>query len=116
MMLPDNVKDAEIRFRIPAWLKADFLRHCQMRDVPASHLLRRFIRAAVSDQGPSSLADDVRRNPATAYDCPRCGCSEVVTTDGPYFCPACRLTWQYVPPEVAQVYADRIVKPLGGQP
>jgi len=110
-MLPDNVKDAEIRFRVPAWLKDDFLRHCRLRDVPASHLLRRFIRAAVNDQGPS-LADDVRLNPATAYDCPRCGSSEVVDApDGRWLCPACRLAWQTIPSDLVTTYADR----LGGK-
>ncbi len=107
MMPPDNVKDAEIRFRIPAWLKDDFMRHCYLRDVPASHLLRRFIRAAVADQGPS-LGDDVKRNPVTAYDCPRCGCSEINSIDGRFFCPACRLAWEYIPSDVAKVYSDRL--------
>jgi len=108
MMPLDNVKDAEIRFRIPARLKADFLRHCLLRDVPASHLLRRFIRAAVADQGPS-LIDDVRVNPATVYDCPRCGSSEVVgATDGRWLCPACRLAWQTVPSDLVATYADRL--------
>jgi ribosomal protein S27AE len=112
MMLPDNVKDAEIRFRVPAWLKDDFLRHCRLRDVPASHLLRRFIRAAVNDQGPS-LADDVRLSPTTAYDCPRCGSSELVaSSDGRWLCPACRLAWQTIPSELVRTYADR----LGGKP
>lgn len=40
----DNSKICEIRFRVPYWMKEDFHKHCEAQDVPASHLLRQYIR------------------------------------------------------------------------
>jgi len=44
MVRLDNSKICEIRFRVPYWMKEDFHRHCDAQDVPASHLLRQYIR------------------------------------------------------------------------
>lgn len=109
MLVLDNVKDAEIRFRIPAWLKADFLRHCRCRDVPAAHLLRRFVRAVVTEQA-ASFEDEVQVVKSTPFDCPRCGASEIKALDSGYgFCIGCRLVWRELP-EGSEIYQDRIVK------
>ena len=48
LMTMDNTKIAEIRFRVPVWLKEDFKAYCEVRDVPASYLLRSFVRGLIS--------------------------------------------------------------------
>jgi len=72
MITCSEVKDDEIRFRVPTHLKQDFLDMCQLRDVPASHLLRRFVRSALAARVPD-MDDEIRQRPVSVYDCPRCG-------------------------------------------
>ena len=112
MLTLDNAKDAEIRFRLPAWLKADFLRHCQRRDVPASQLLRRFVRAVVLQEA-HLFEDEVQALKSTPHDCPRCGCSEIRNLDDGYgLCTECRLVWKTLPGD-SEIYPDRLVAPRG---
>jgi len=107
MLTLDNAKDAEMRFRLPAWLKADFLRHCKRRDVPASQLLRRFVRAVVLQEA-HLFEDEVQALKATPYDCPRCGCSEIRNLDDGYgLCTECRLVWKTLPGD-SEIYPDRL--------
>jgi len=47
---PDNVKDCEVRFRVPRWMKEDFTYYCQVYDIPASHLLRGYIRKLLQEE------------------------------------------------------------------
>jgi len=49
VMRLDNSKTREIRFRVPSWMKEDFTRLCEVQDVPAAHLLRRYIRDALRE-------------------------------------------------------------------
>lgn len=46
----DNVKAHEVRFRVPRWMKEDFMLYCEVRDIPASHLLRGFIRKLLQEE------------------------------------------------------------------
>lgn len=50
----DNVKDAEIRFRIPRWLKDDFYQYCEAQDVPAAQILRQSIRRILKEESRRS--------------------------------------------------------------
>ena len=107
MMTLDNVKDDEIRFRLPAWLKADFLRHCERRDVPASQLLRRFVRAVVLEQA-THFEDEVHVLRSTPYDCPRCGSNEIRSLDNHFgLCTECRLVWKTLPADV-EIYETTV--------
>jgi len=109
MMVLDNTKDAEIRFRVPAWLKDDFLSYCERRDIPAAHLLRRFVRAVLTERA-LNFEDEVQVLKAKPFDCPRCGCSEVKSLSTGYgLCLECRLVWRELP-EGSEIYQDRIVE------
>ncbi|MDT8376265.1 MAG: hypothetical protein RQ867_05920 [Mariprofundaceae bacterium] len=96
MITINQCKDAEIRFRVPSHMKDDFLRMCRNRDVPASHLLRRFVRSALVARVPD-MDDEIRQRPVSVYDCPRCGASEVGDINGFNLCQECRLVWRTLP-------------------
>ena len=91
MMELDNVKDVEIRFRVPAWLKQDFLDMCRRLDVPASYLLRRFVRTTLASR---SIDDGFQIHQPKATECPRCACSDLSDAEGGFLvCSECRLVW-----------------------
>jgi len=91
MMELDNAKDVEIRFRVPAWLKQDFLDMCRRLDVPASYLLRRFVRTTLASR---SIDDGFQIHLPKATECPRCACSDLADVEGGFMrCLECRLVW-----------------------
>jgi hypothetical protein len=55
------MKDVGLRIRVQRELRDRFLEACRSKDVPASHVLREFMRAYAAEQGPD--ASDRYRGP-----------------------------------------------------